>query len=352
MDVLNDTLWNLCRKEDGMAARSNYARKADTTQYSKQHIKAIVKSLGLQVAGETEVEVSFYCPFHSNRHSASCSISKTTGAWLCFNPSCGETGSLIELVKRVLHKNDFEAMRYVYSKEAESLENFDDVLNEMLEDKPEFVEFPEETLKNLYNDLIKSEQAKEYFKDRGIDLQSISHFSLGYSPKQNMVTVPVHSPDGMPVGIVGRSISEKKFKNSTNLPRSKTMFNIHRAKKIGDHVIIVESSFDAIRVHQAGFPNVIATLGGHISTENIGLINRYFNKVTLMTDADHAGRELANSLASRLKNKDLLWASYEYGKIYPHDAKDAGDMTEEEIKACIKNAVSNIEYQSWTHEKQ
>jgi DNA primase len=166
-----------------------------------------------------------------------------------------------------------------------------------------------------------------------------------------MVTVPVHSPDGLAVGIVGRSISEKKFKNSNNLPRSKTMFNIHRAKKIGDNVIIVESSFDAIRVHQAGFPNVIATLGGHISTENIALINRYFNKVTLMTDADHAGRELANSIASRLKNKDLLWASYEYGKIYPHDAKDAGDLTEEEIKACIKNAVSNIEYQSWTHQK-
>ena len=242
-------------------------------------------------------------------------------------------------------------MRYVYSKEAESLENFDSLLNDMLEDKPEFVEFPQEILNNLYNCLVASQEAQGYFKSRGIDANSITHFYLGYSPKQNMVTVPVHSPDGMPVGIVGRSISEKKFKNSNNLPRSKTMFNIHRAKKIGDNVIIVESSFDAIRLHQAGFPNVIATLGGHISTENISLINRYFNKVTLMTDADHAGRELANSIASRLKNKDLLWASYEYGKIYPHDAKDAGDMTEEEIKACIKNAVSNIEYQSWTHDK-
>ena len=234
----------------------------------------------------------------------------------------------------------------------EFLQNIHDVLNEMLEDKPEFVEFPEETLKGLYNGLVGSEKAKDYFKSRGIDMSSMAHFSLGYSEKQNMVTVPVHSPDGIPIGIVGRSIEGKSFKNSTNLPKSKTLFNVHRAKRIGSNVIVVESSFDAIRVHQAGFPNVIATLGGHISTENIGLINRYFNKVTLMTDADHAGRELANSLASRLKNKDLLWASYEYGKIYPHDAKDAGDMTEEEIKACIKNAVSNIEYQSWTHEKQ
>jgi DNA primase len=347
MDVLNDTLWDIRRKEAGMAARSNYARKADTTQYSNQHIKAVVKSLGLHVSGETDIEISFYCPFHSNRHSASCSVSKSTGAWLCFNPSCGESGSLIDLVKGVLHKNDFEAMRYVYSKEVESLNNFDEILNDMIEDKPEFVEFSEDILNKLHSDLLLNEEAKEYFNSRGILIDSINYFSLGYSPKQNMVTVPIHSPQGVPVGIVGRSISEKKFKNSTNLPRSKTMFNIHRAKKIGDNVIIVESSFDAIRVHQAGFPNVIATLGGHISTENINLINRYFNKVTLMTDSDQAGRELAASVASRLKNKDLLWASYEYGKIYPHEAKDAGDMTDEEIKACIKNSVSNIEYRSW-----
>jgi hypothetical protein len=46
-----------------------------------------------------------------------------------------------------------------------------------------------------------------------------------------------------------------------------------------------------------------------------------------------------------------LWASHEYGKIYPHSAKDAGDMTDEEIKLCINNAVSNIEYQSWKNEE-
>ena len=67
-----------------------------------------------------------------------------------------------------------------------------------------------------------------------------------------------------------------------------------------------------------------------------------------MTDADLAGRELGLSIANRLKNKDILWSSYEYGKIYPHDAKDAGDMTDDEIKDCIKNAVSDIEYRSWT----
>jgi DNA primase len=176
----------------------------------------------------------------------------------------------------------------------------------------------------------------------------MKHFQLGYSPSMEMVTTPVHSPDSIPIGIVGRSITGKSFKNSTNLPKSKTLFNIHRAKKIGDQVIVVESNFDAIRIHQAGFPNVVATLGGFLSTEQHNILNRYFNRITIMTDADKAGRDLGYSISSKLRNKDILWASYSYGKIYQHDAKDAGDLADEEISLCIKNAVSDIEYKTWS----
>ncbi len=238
-------------------------------------------------------------------------------------------------------------MRFISSKESEALENFDELLAESLEEKPTFEEFSKETLAKLNDGLVTEWRAQKYFESRSIKMESGKYFNLGYSKNMDMVTVPVHSPDGMPIGIVARSIEGKTFKNSTNLPKSKTLFNIHRAKKIGDHVIVVESSFDAIRVHQAGFPNVVATLGGFLSTEQHNLLNRHFNKITIMTDADTAGRELGKSIASKLKFKDLLWASYEYGRIYPHDAKDAGDMTDEEIKICIKNSVSDMEYRSW-----
>ena len=232
MEVLNDTSWSICWKEEGMAIRGYNARKIDSTQYAPNHIKSIVKSLGLDIVAEPGNEVMFYCPFHSNRHTASCCINKSSGVWLCFNPSCGESGTLIELVKRVLHKNDFEAMRFISSQEKEVLNNFDEIMAGLFEEKPDFEEFPEETLRGLYNGLVGSEMAKDYFKSRGIDMSSMAHFSLGYSEKQNMVTVPVHSPDGIPIGIVGRSIEGKSFKNSTNLPKSKTLFNVHRAKKL------------------------------------------------------------------------------------------------------------------------
>jgi DNA primase len=162
-----------------------------------------------------------------------------------------------------------------------------------------------------------------------------------------MVIVPVHSPDGMPVGLVGRSISEKKFKNSHNLPRNKTMFNLHRAKKESATIIVCESSFDAIRIHQAGFPNVVATLGGALSNDNVANLNRYSSSIIIATDADEAGRKLGQEIATKLKNKNIMWASFEEKVIYPHNAKDVGDLTELEIKTCIKNAVSHYEYNSW-----
>jgi DNA primase len=347
MEVLNDLAWSLRRKEEGMAIRGNVSGKTDLTQYAPNHIKSILKSLGLDIVGETSNDFLCYCPFHSNRHTSSFSVSRDKGAFICFNPACGESGTLIELIKKVLNKNDFEAMRYIAAKETESLNNFDELMAEMLEDKPVFEEFSQDTLVKLNDDLVTEWKAQKYFESRGINMTSGKYFNLGYSKNMDMVTVPVHSPDGMPIGIVGRSIEGKSFKNSTNLPKSKTLFNVHRAKKIGDHVVVVESSFDAIRVHQAGFPNVVATLGGFISNEQHHLLNRYFNRITIMTDADEAGRALGMSIANKLKNKDILWASYEYGKIYPHAAKDAGDMSEDEIKACIKNAVSDIEYRSW-----
>ena len=288
-----------------------------------------------------------YCPFHGNRHTPSFSIGEDNGAWLCYNPACGEAGNLLELVKRVLHKNDFEALRFISSQETEALNNFDEMLVGILEEKPEFDVFPQETLDRLHADLYGSKQARDYLQSRGIDKDSADYFCLGYSSSMNMVVTPVHSTDGVPLGIVGRSIEGKSFKNSTNLPKSKTLFNIHRAKKVGDQVIVVESNFDAIRIHQAGFPNVVATLGGFLSPDQQNILNRYFNKIIIMTDADNAGRELGFSIANKLRMKDISWASYEYGKVYPHNAKDAGDMTDDEIKACIKNSVSDIEYRSW-----
>lgn len=310
--------------------------------YSPSHMRAIVRQLGLQVVAETSHDFLCLCPFHGNRHTPSFSVSHQKGLYICFNPSCNVSGTIVELVKEMTKRNEFEALRFIIAAQAESVANFEDELNEILDDKPEFEEFSQETLDRLHDQI--SERAREYLNGRGISNESIDYFKLGYSASQDMVIVPVHSPEGIPVGLVGRSVEGKSFKNSTGLPRNKTMFNIHRARRESSTVIVVESSFDAIRVHQAGYPNVIASLGGSMSKINLSNINRNFSKVIIMTDADQAGRELGKTIANSLKNKEVLWAAYSNDILYPHDAKDVGDMTEKEIRTCIENALADYEY--------
>ena len=310
--------------------------------YSPSHMRAIVRQLGLHVVSETSHDFLCLCPFHGNRHTPSFSVSHQKGLYLCFNPSCGASGTIVELVKNMTHRNEFEALRFIMSAQRESVAKFEDELAEILDDRPEFEEFSQETLDRLHQGM--TDDGRVYLNGRGINDESIDHFKLGYSQNQRMVIVPVHSPDGIPVGLVGRSIEGKSFKNSTGLPRNKTMFNIHRARRASSTAIVVESSFDAIRVHQSGYPNVIATLGGSMSKINLNNINRNFNKVIIMTDADTAGRELGKTIASSLKNKEILWAHYSNDMLYPHDAKDVGDMTEKEIRTCIENALADYEY--------
>lgn len=311
--------------------------------YTRSDIRSILHALNLDIRSETGTHFLCLCPFHSNRNTPSFEIDFTKGLYFCFNPTCGARGTLNDLVKETTHRNDFEAIRFILANK-QSSSNLEDDLNDVLEEKPDFEQFPEDTLAKLHNDLLNSETARNYFYSRGITDESIVNFGLGYSEIQGMVTVPLRSPDGMAVGIIGRSIEGKSFKNSQNLPRNKTLFNLSSAKKHGGKIIICESSFDAILINQAGFPNVVATLGAHLSREQVQLLNRYASTIIIMTDADEAGRKLGQNIAKQLRNKNILWGSYEYDIIYPHGAKDAGEMTPEEIRQCIINAVPNYEY--------
>jgi DNA primase len=315
--------------------------------YTKTHLRSILHALNVEIVSDTSTDFLCLCPFHNNRSTPSFAISHNKGLYVCYNPSCNAAGTILDLVKSLSQRNDFEALRFIGTMKKESEVGFDDELANLLEEKPDFVEFSKDTLDKLSEDRWNSVEACNYFLSRGINHESMDYFDLGYSEKQRMVTVPVHSPDGIAVGIVGRSIEGKSFKNSSNLPRNKTMFNLHRAKRAGGTIIVTESSFDAIRVHQAGFPGAVATLGGSLSEDNLENLNKYSSKIIIMTDADEAGRKLGKLIANKLKMKDILWASYQYGMIYPHNAKDVGDLTDEEIQQCIKNAVPHFEYINW-----
>jgi len=313
--------------------------------YTKADLRSILRSCGIEVISQTGTDFLCLCPFHHNTDSPAFAASYSKGLYVCYNQNCNSSGTILDLVMKLTDRNNFEAMRFISQNKMSDAELLEEELKDLLDEKPEFEPYPNEPIENGHSLLMSGAGgAKEYLLSRNINEEAMKYFQLGFSSVQQMTMVPLHSPDGMLVGIIGRSIQGKAFKNSPNLPRNKTLFNLHRAKRQGGTIIVVESSFDAIRLWQAGFPNAVATLGGSISDINIQNLNKYASTIIVMTDSDGAGKALGKTIATKLNRKNVLWARYNYDVMYPHDAKDVGDLTDEEIKQCVKNAIPHFEY--------
>jgi DNA primase len=214
----------------------------------------------------------------------------------------------------------FEAVRFIKSKGTES--DLTSEINRQLYTKPDYIQFDELLIKRLNTQALEAPRAMRYYTGRSITEQSVKKFGLGFSEKQDMVTIPVHAPDGMCIGFVGRSIEGKEFKNTPGMPKSKLLFNLHRVKT-ADRVYVVESSFDAIRLDQVGFP-AVATLGSNVSNVQIELLKKYFNNIIVIADNDEAGGNMKSKIIDKLGSRvSVITLEKQY--------KDIGDMTDEDI---------------------
>jgi DNA primase len=243
-------------------------------------------------------------------------------------------------------KGPMEARRILAMKSVESGKSLFDKIIE-LQDESDIKTINPELVSSMEQNYSKSPRAKAYMESRGFDEDTTRYFRVGYDPKSDMVLVPIFNPQGEPVGFNGRTVEGKRFRLSKDLPRNEMLFNLHNAKRHGGTAIVCESQFDVMKMHQAGFPNGVCFLGSSISDRQIYLLQRYFNRIIIMTDADPAGRKAGHTLSQKLRGVAIEWAIWEWGVIYPHDAKDVGDMTLEEIRYCIKNAVSDISYRTY-----
>jgi DNA primase len=215
----------------------------------------------------------------------------------------------------------FESVRFIKSKEVET--SILSEINNKLIEKEEWTEFDMSVVNRLHEQALNSERAKEYFVKRKITKESVIKFKLGYSENQDMVSIPIQNSDGLCVGFVGRSVEGKDFKNTSRLPKSKLLFNLNRVKT-ASKVYVVESSFDAIRLDQVGFP-AVATLGANVSSKQIDLLQKYFSDIIIIADNDEAGGNMKEKIVERLNgNVTVINLDKQY--------KDIGDMDDKSIK--------------------
>jgi DNA primase len=296
------------------------SRRPQGDLYDAEQVKRVLAGSGTDIQTELDSDYMIFCPYHNNTRTPAGEVSKTKGTFFCF--SCQTAKTLIDFVMDQTGRTYFEATRFIHTKQKDI--PIADVINRELVKKPEFSEFDKTVVDRLHTDLIEKEDGKKYFLGRKIFKDACLKFKLGYSEKQGMVTVPVHSPEGMLIGMVGRSIEGKEFKNTPGMPKSKTLFNLHRVKQ-SDRIYVVESSFDAIRLDQVGLP-AVATLGANVSNTQVELLQKYFNNIIVIADNDEAGGNMKSRIIEKLGSRVSV---IKLDKQY----KDVGDMDDESLKS-------------------
>lgn len=279
------------------------------------------------------------CPFHNDR-SPSFSVSKARGLCKCF--SCGEGGSAVRFLMKLEHLSYNEALRYLARKYNIEIEEREMTPEEERREtaRDNMFAVNEFALRHFKTNLTETTEGQDvglsYFRHRGISDRMIEKFHLGYALEardklytsaiergyseeyiiatglstrtddgriydrfRGRVIYPVHSLSGKVVAFGGRTLrSDKSMAKYVNSPESdiyskrRELYGMYQAKQAiakAGKCIIVEGYMDVISMHQSGICNVVASSGTALTVDQVRLIKRFTNNVTLIYDADAAG---------------------------------------------------------------
>jgi|TARA_B100001964_G_scaffold61764_1_gene70127 5S rRNA maturation endonuclease (ribonuclease M5) len=236
----------------------------------------------------------------------------------------------IRMLKKLLLNEDYRDL------ESASKDYIDKLLSEE-EEEEDFGEI-EEQLNNCKVSYNTDTSVLDILLDRGFSMETLEYFEIGFSVPKSRVVIPARDQFFNLVGLIGRAVTKEqipRYLYSTGFPKRNILFNLNNAK-IYDEVIIVEGSLDAMKIHQAGYPNVVATLGAIITDNQMKLIKNYFDYITVIPDNDDAGRAMKDAIMEGVRGKETYLAEC------PEGFKDAADLNSEQINNIIENKQNSI----------
>jgi hypothetical protein len=145
----------------------------------------------------------------------------------------------------------------------------------------------------------------------GLTAVTATLFEIGYDAGRGFLhgrmVFPIHDQQGSLVAYAGRSLdnSEPRYLFPPGFHKSWVVYNLHRAlgaaPRQAGRGIGVEGFFDCLKVHQAGYANVVALMGASLSDVQAKLLEQHFRDLALMLDGDEAGRRASRVIAARLE---------------------------------------------------
>jgi DNA primase len=290
------------------------------------------------------------CPFH-NEKTPSFSVSPAKGIYKCFG--CGKSGDSVKFVMDVEGVSFVEALKYLakkYGIEVEEQEaQTDTELQQQHEKDSLYIVL--NYAKNYYQQLLwQSDEGKavglSYFKERGFKENTIKDFELGYSTEtwdhftkealskgynadilekagllirkeekqfdrfRGRVIFPIHNVSGKVVAFGARILkadkNQPKYLNSPETEvyhKSHILYGLFQAKNAirqEEVCYLVEGYTDVVSLHQAGIHNVVASSGTSLTLEQIRLVGRFTQNITVLYDGDAAG------IKASLRGTDMI----------------------------------------------
>jgi hypothetical protein len=176
-----------------------------------------------------------------------------------------------------------------------------------------------------------------YLADRDLTSETVSTFGVGFYHGRGFlhgrVVIPIHNERGELIAYAGRAIGteEPKYRFPAGFRKSRVLFNLHRASATGGRdVMVVEGFFDAVAVHQAGYPSVVALMGSTLSPCQADLLTSRFDRVIVMLDGDDAGRQGSRVIET------VLTARMPVTMIALGDAMQPDQLTSGEIQRLLR----------------
>lgn len=178
----------------------------------------------------------------------------------------------------------------------------------------------------------------KYFYDRGFDKEDVKEFMIGRDLRSKTVTIPIFNADNKLVGVIGRFISKNRKHNERykiySFERGKLTYPLNKFEPIDDTMIIVEGSFDAIKMHKLGYTNTQALMSNNMTIEQADLIAHLVSKVIYIGDNDRQGAKAREENIKMLKDRDVKVLVVDY----PDYGKDPCDWKDKDIHNMISNA--------------
>ena len=277
------------------------------------------------------------CPFH-NEKTPSFYVSPAKGIYKCFG--CGKSGSAVGFVMEHEHSSYVEALRYLAAKYKIDIVEEEESPEEIVRrQRRESLLLVSEFAQKFFASQLQTPEGRavgyEYLRKRGLEDATIERFGLGWAPSgktafidaavaagykmeyilaaglavqredgsvadkfRERVMFPIHSVSGRVLAFSGRTLhadNPAKYVNSPETEiyiKSRNLLGIWFAKSEisrSGKCILVEGNLDMVTMHQLGITNVVASCGTSLTVEQIRLMHKFTEDVTIMYDGDPAG---------------------------------------------------------------